>query len=207
MLIASICYCSQLWSPSLMAKELKKKMIELSRESTVMIVSKSINSKGTGFLIGNLYVLTCFHVVAKLAVQGTSINWSLPSDVQVILPSGETIDGTVISIPTQTDLTSLEHDFALIKLKANPTKSFRIVQLASETENFKIGDDLVFSGHPPATPGMVTHRGMVSGFDKSGSLIFVQAAINKGNSGGALLNSQGHVIGIISMREEASPKD
>ncbi len=48
---------------------------------------------------------------------------------------------------------------------------------------------------------MVTHRGMVSGFDGSSSLIFVQASINKGNSGGALLNNQGHVVGIVSMRE------
>ncbi len=42
---------------------------------------------------------------------------------------------------------------------------------------------------------------MVSGFDDSKSLIFVQASINKGNSGGALLNSQGHVVGMVSIRE------
>jgi hypothetical protein len=42
---------------------------------------------------------------------------------------------------------------------------------------------------------------MVSGQDSATSLIFVQAPINKGNSGGALLNAQGHVIGIVSMRE------
>jgi hypothetical protein len=48
---------------------------------------------------------------------------------------------------------------------------------------------------------MVTHRGMVSGLDDSASLIFIQASINKGNSGGALLNSQGQAVGIVSMRE------
>jgi len=201
LLVPILCCCLLSWSPAVEAKEVKINMLELSRESTVMIVSKSSNSKGTGFLIGDEYVMTCFHVVAALSAQGANINWSLHRDIQVILPSGEAIDGTVISVPTQADATPLIQDFALLKLKAKPAKSFQTVQLASEKEDLKVGDDLVFSGYPLATPGMVTHRGMVSGFDKSGSLIFLQAAINKGNSGGALLNGQGHVVGIISMRE------
>jgi S1-C subfamily serine protease len=200
-LIASLCCCLISLLPAVQSKEVIGNMLELSRESTVMIVSKSGNSKGTGFLIGDEYVMTCFHVVAALSVQGTNINWNLYRDLQVVLPLGEVIDGTLISVPTQADATPLMQDFALMKLKAKPTKSFQTVQLASEKEHLKVGDDLVFSGYPLATPGMVTHRGMVSGFDKSGSLIFLQAAINKGNSGGALLNGQGHVVGIISMRE------
>jgi S1-C subfamily serine protease len=75
------------------------------------------------------------------------------------------------------------------------------VELGSEQEAPKVGDEVVFSGYPLATPGMVTHRGMVSGFDATSSLIFVQASVNKGNSRGALLNSDGHVLGIVSMRE------
>lgn len=200
-LIGLLCYCLISWLTVAQAKEVKVNMLELSRESTVMIVSKSGNSKGTGFLIGDTYAITCFHVVARLSVQGSNINWSLHRDLQVILPSGEVIDGTVISVPTQFDATPFKQDFALMKLKAKPTKPFQTVRLASEKEHLKVGDDLLFSGYPLATPGMVTHRGMVSGFDKSGSLVFVQAAINKGNSGGALLNDQGHVVGIISMRE------
>ncbi len=176
-------------------------MLELSRESSVLIESRGGNSKGTGFLIGDRYVMTCFHVIAALSLQGTNINWNVYRDLQITLPSGEVIVGTVISVPTQIDKTPLIRDFALIKLKNKPTKSFQTVQLASEMEHLKVGDDLVFSGYPLATPGMVTHRGMVSGFDKSGSLIFLQAAINKGNSGGAVLNDQGRVVGIISMRE------
>ena len=200
-LVVGLCCCLISWLPAVEAKEVKVNMLELSRESTVMIVSKNGNSKGTGFLIGDEYVMTCFHVVAALSVQGANINWNLYRDLQVILPSGEAIDGTVISTPTQADASPLMQDFALMKLNAKPTKSFQTVQLALEKEHLRVGDDLIFSGYPLATPGMVTHRGMVSGFDKFGSLIFLQAAINKGNSGGALLNDQGHVVGIISMRE------
>lgn len=177
------------------------KTLELSRESTVKLVSKSGNSKGSGFIVDDMHVLTCFHVVAELSIQDSNVNWRLYADLQVILPTGETIDGTVVSIPTQLDATPLLQDYALVKLKAKPSKPFSKVQLAFARESVEVGDDVVFSGYPLATPGMVTHRGMVSGFDSSKSLIFLQAAINKGNSGGALLNDQGHVVGIISMRE------
>jgi S1-C subfamily serine protease len=176
-------------------------VLELSRNSGVMLISQSENSKGSGFLIDDQHVLTCFHVVAAVSFQGSTYNWRLYPDLQVALPSGETIGATVVSVPTNADPSPLVQDFALVRLKSKPTKSFAKVQLASDKEMLEVGDEVVFSGYPLATPGMVTHRGMVSGFDSSTSLIFIQASINKGNSGGALLNSQGHVVGIVSMRE------
>ena len=175
-------------------------VLELSRNSAVMLLSHSGNSKGSGFFVGEQHVLTCFHVVAALKVQGSSVNWSLHPDLQAVLPSGEQISVSVVSVPTQTDPSPLLQDFALLKLMKKPSKKFTMVQLASEKETLKVGDEVVFSGYPIATPGMVTHRGMISGFNNSGSLIFIQASINKGNSGGAILNAQGHVVGIVSMR-------
>jgi S1-C subfamily serine protease len=176
-------------------------ILELSRTSCVMLISKSGNSKGSGALIGDQQVLTCFHVVAAVSVHDSTVNWNVYSDLQVVLPSGETIDATVASLPTQTDVSPVLQDFAIVKLKHKPTKGFAKVQLAPESEVPGLGDEVVFSGYPLATPGMVTHRGMVSGSDSTSSMIFVQAPINKGNSGGALLNSQGHVVGIVSNRE------
>jgi S1-C subfamily serine protease len=176
-------------------------MLDISRDSGVMIVSRAGNSKGSGFFIHDQHIVTCFHVVAKLTTQGSTMNWSIHPDLEVTLPSGETIPATVVSVPAQTDPSPLIEDFAIIRLKYKPSKNYNKVQLASDKELLKVGDDVVFSGYPLATPGMVTHRGMVSGFDSSASLVFVQASINKGNSGGALLNAQGHVVGIISMRE------
>jgi hypothetical protein len=44
-------------------------VLELSRDSAVMLVSQTGNSKGSGFFVGDQYVLTCFHVVAALSVQ------------------------------------------------------------------------------------------------------------------------------------------
>ncbi len=176
-------------------------VLQLSRSSGVRLISQTAQSSGSGFFIGDEFVLTCFHVVASIGVQGNNINWSLYPDLQVVTPSGETIGATVVSVPTQADASPLMQDFALVKLQTKPSKSHSILTLASEKETPAVGDEVVFSGYPLATPGMVTHRGMVSGHDESFSIIFVQAPVNKGNSGGALLNLQGHVIGIVSMRE------
>ena len=176
-------------------------IIDLSRASTVKLISKSGNSSGSGFFIDSQHILTCFHVIAKLSIEDKTVHWSVYSDLQAILPSGEIIDATVVSLPTQTHLAPLVMDFALVKLKAPPSQLPTTLALATDKEALKVGDDVLFSGYPLATPGMVTPRGMVSGFDSSESLIFVQASINKGNSGGALLNSKGHVVGLVSMRE------
>ena len=176
-------------------------ILQLSRSSSVRLISQAAQSSGSGFFVADEFVLTCFHVVASVVVEDKNIKWSLYPDLQVVTPSGETISANAVSIPVQTDTSPLMQDFALVKLQAKPSKSYSILTLASEKEAPTVGDDVVFSGYPLATPGMATHRGMVSGYDESLSLIFVQAPVNKGNSGGALLNAQGHVIGIVSMRE------
>lgn len=176
-------------------------VLQLSRSSSVRLISQAAQSSGSGFFLGDDFVLTCFHVVASISVEGNNVNWTLYPDLQVVTPSGETISATVVSVPTQTDASPLMQDFAFVKLHAKPSKSYSVLTLASVKETPVVGDDVVFSGYPLATPGMVTHRGMVSGHDDSFSMIFVQAPVNKGNSGGALLNAQGQVIGIVSMRE------
>jgi S1-C subfamily serine protease len=64
-----------------------------------------------------------------------------------------------------------------------------------------LGDDVVISGYPLNVPGMVTHRGMISGMTADTSLFFIEAPINKGNSGGALVDKNGNIIGLLSLRE------
>jgi S1-C subfamily serine protease len=176
-------------------------VLELSRQSTVKLVSQIGNSSGTGFFIDDQYLLTCFHVVAALSVQGPTVNWRLYPDLKAELPTGETIEGAVVTPPTQADPSPLTQDFAVVKLQRKPQPIISKLKFAAEQERLEVGSEIVFSGFPLATPGMVTHRGMVSGFDQARTLILIQASINKGNSGGAALNSEGRVVGIISMRE------
>jgi S1-C subfamily serine protease len=196
---AIVALCAFACCPPSRAAEID--VIHLSRDSTARLVTPAGHSSGSAFFIGDQYLLTCFHVVAHLSYQGSTVSSQIYDDLEAILPSGETIPATVLSPPTQADESPLSKDFALVKLKTKPKQPVKIVQLASADEAWDVGDEVVFSGYPLATPGMVTHRGMVSGYDDARSLVFVEASINKGNSGGALLNAKGHVIGIVSMRE------
>jgi S1-C subfamily serine protease len=189
------------FSASACAEPRNVNVIELSREASVKIVSVSGNSSGTGFLVADQYVLTCFHVAAAISVNGNNVNYTIYPDLQVTLSTGETMGAAVITVPTAASPEPLQYDFAVLKLQRQPSKSLRTLTLSSSAGLPTVGDEVIFSGFPLATPGMVTHRGMVSGHDDAQTLIFVEASINKGNSGGALLDQQGEVLGILSNRE------
>src|SRR5438067_762808 len=78
-------------------------VLELSRNSGVRVISKVGNSSGSGFFVGDQYVLTCFHVAAAITVEGNTIKSTIFPDLQVILPSGEQIGAAVVSMPTEAD--------------------------------------------------------------------------------------------------------
>lgn len=176
-------------------------LIHLSRDSCVQISSISGKSKGTGFFIDDKYVVTCFHVIASIAINQNKINYSVFQDLKVMLSTSEEIKASCITLPSQTDLAPLRYDFAILKLDNQKIPNVSPLDLAQDEQSLVVGEEVIFSGYPLATPGMVTHKGMVSGWSLNKEVISIQAAINKGNSGGALLDSNGQVIGIISMRE------
>lgn len=174
-------------------------IIDLSRNSTVEITSVKGKSKGTGFFISDSLVVTCFHVVSTVTVQQQQTNFTIFQDLKVKTNSGEILSANCISAPSQSDPSPLQFDFAILKVASKPKHTQSV--LFSKVNEWKVGSEVYFSGYPLATPAMVTHKGMISGMDQSGSIICIQAPINKGNSGGALLSSEGEVLGIISMRE------
>lgn len=178
-------------------------IINLSRTSCVKVTSKSGNSKGSGFFISDDLVVTCFHVIASTNQNGQKISWNIFQDIQITTIEGETINANCISPPNQADLSPLSQDFAILKLIKKPTNIKNYILEISDQgiKNLKIGSNCYFSGHPLFTPALITHKGMISGIDDSGSIICIQGSINKGNSGGALISGDGKAIGIISMRE------
>ncbi|MGD1046544.1 MAG: serine protease [Bacteroidota bacterium] len=176
-------------------------IIQSSRANCVKIESSSAGISGTGFLYDAQYVATCFHVVASITAQDTITYWHIFQDLRVILSTGDTVDAKCVSPPTKKDLSPLISDFAVLKLSRKQFLNVKPNPIATVDTPLVVGSEIYFSGYPLATPAMVTHKGMISGISADSNIICIQAPVNKGNSGGALLNAKGEVIGIISMRE------
>jgi len=139
---------------------------------------------GSGVIITNTgWVLTNEHVL-----EGAS-------SVEITLMSGETYS------PTQWKYHEIM-DFAFIQLVSGRT-DFPAAVLGSSAD-VTIGEQVVAMGYPLGYPGQATFTtGTVSAVltleDHMGKVLeYIQtdAAVNRGNSGGPLVNLKGEVIGI-----------
>ena len=141
------------------------------------------SSVGSGFIVNKAgYILTNAHVVEDA------------SRITVRLDSGEEFAAKVIG-------TDLETDVAVLKIEAG--KDLPFVKLG-DSEKARVGDWVLAIGSPFGLARTVT-AGIVSQTKREtpyASLFqkFIQtdAAINRGNSGGPLVNMDGEVIGINS---------
>ena len=91
-------------------------------------------------------------------------------------------------------------DIALLKIEADDIRALPL----GDSDDLAVGDFVVVIGNPfgfgqTATSGIVSALGR-SGFIRGGYEDFIQtdAAINKGNSGGALVDLEGRLVGINS---------
>ncbi|CAX61586.1 serine endoprotease DegQ [Erwinia billingiae] len=126
------------------------------------------------------YVLTNNHVVNGA------------SKISVQLSDGREFDAKLIGHDEQTDI-------ALIQISG--AKGLTQIKVA-DSDQLKVGDFAVAIGNPfglgqTATSGIVSALGR-SGLNLEGLENFIQtdAAINRGNSGGALVNLNGELIGL-----------
>ena len=137
---------------------------------------------GSGVIIDATkgYVVTNNHVVDN----ATKIN--------VKLSDGRSFDAKVIGKDPRTDI-------ALLQLK--DAKNLTAIKIA-DSDQLRVGDYTVAIGNPYGLGETVT-SGIVSALGRSGlnaenyeNFIQTDAAINRGNSGGALINLNGELIGI-----------
>ncbi|MDX2308449.1 MAG: Do family serine endopeptidase [Hyphomicrobium sp.] len=135
-------------------------------------------AQGSGFVITeDGFVVTNNHVV-----EGAS-------KIQVSFDDQEKLDADLIGTDARTDL-------ALLKIKSD--KKFPAVKFS--TKPLRVGDWALAVGNPFGLGGTVT-AGIVSALGRdigSGPYDFLQidAAVNRGNSGGPTFNLDGEVIGV-----------
>jgi putative serine protease PepD len=125
------------------------------------------------------------------------------SSVRVKFSDGSTYKGTIVGTDASTDL-------AVVHVDAPASK---LVPLSlGDSDSVQLGDGVIAIGNPFGLDGTVT-AGIVSGLDRQiqapdgmpiDGAIQTDAAINHGNSGGALLNMQGKLIGVTSQIQSES---
>lgn len=138
---------------------------------------------GSGFIVDKTgYILTNAHVIDEA------------SRIIVSLPSGEEFPAKVVGIDSETDL-------AVLKVEAG--RELPALRLGN-SDAARIGDWVLAIGSPfglaqTVTAGIVSQTRRETPYGSQfQKFIQTDAAINRGNSGGPLVNMDGEVIGINS---------
>jgi len=138
-------------------------------------------SLGSGVIISaDGYVVTNNHVV------GENVR-----DITVALPDKREIKGRVVGVDPSTDI-------ALLKINVSGLPAVPW----GDSSQLKVGEWVLAIGSPyqlnqSVTAGIISATGRAGlGFADYEDFIQTDAAINRGNSGGALINGRGELIGI-----------
>ena len=158
--------------------------IESSQKSSSSYFSRGggQSSTGSGVIISeNGYIATNHHVIEN------------GDEISILLEDGRTYDAKLIGSDASTDLALLKVD-----AKGLPHMSF------GDSDSLQVGEWVLAVGNPfrlysTVTAGIVSAKSRnINILDESGIEAFIQtdAAVNPGNSGGALVNTRGQLMGI-----------
>lgn len=160
-------------------------------------LSQVASAKGSGIIISSDgYILTNNHIIDS-SDSSSYYEVSEASKVHVYLYNDETpYEAKIIGTDKKTDL-------AVIKIDKD---NLTVAELG-DSESVKIGEFAMAIGNPLGMESSVT-SGIISAVNRTVesedgntyTLIQTDAAINSGNSGGALVNSEGKVIGINTLK-------
>lgn len=144
---------------------------------------RTVQGLGSGVIINAQkgYIVTNHHVVNNA------------EKINIELNNGQSFPAKLIGKDAQSDIAVLQIE--------NPTNNLKEIRLANSDE-LRVGDFAVAIGNPFGIGQTVT-SGIVSALARSGlnvsgfeNFIQTDASINRGNSGGALVNLNGELIGI-----------
>jgi len=138
-------------------------------------------SLGSGVIVLQGYVLTNNHVIANA------------DDIQVLLYDGRVAKATVVGADVETDL-------AVLRIDAG---NLPVIHIADHRPT-RTGDVVLAIGNPlglnqTVTMGIVSAIGRQLSSSSPEDFIQTDAAINLGNSGGALVNTEGELVGINTL--------
>ncbi|MDD3946849.1 MAG: S1C family serine protease, partial [Clostridia bacterium] len=170
-------------------------IIEDVQDSVVVINVTMSNgtSAGSGVIIaksaseGYSYLMTCLHVVEG------------HTEIEIILTNGKKYNAEFVGgVP--------DSDIALLRM--NIVEGITIAEIRDvEAKPVRIGEDAIAIGNPLGTLGGTVTKGIISAITREinidGSvmtLLQTDAAVNSGNSGGALFDASGLLMGIVNAK-------
>lgn len=170
-------------------------------QDSIVYIEVFVNSRGKSTLYGSAsgiiiskdgYIVTNHHVVEDVDSYTVKVN---NTDPQTGLSTSETYDAELIGNDEDTDL-------AVLKIKANDLPA----AVLGDSNQLHLGDDVIAIGNPLGLETSIS-KGVVSGLnrqisDSARGLSSIQtdAGINSGNSGGALFNMYGEVVGVVNSK-------
>lgn len=138
---------------------------------------------GSGVIISeDGYIVTNNHVVNDAA------------EIEVTLNNNETYKAKLIGLDSKMDI-------ALLKIEADKKLSYAVF---SDSDQIKVGEWVLAVGNPynlnsTVTAGIISAKARNLNTNSIQSFIQTDAVVNPGNSGGALVNTRGELIGINTM--------
>lgn len=160
-------------------------------------MSNKAEAQGSGILISeDGYILTNNHIINSSS-NSSFYEVGKATKVSVFLYNDKTeYEAKVVGTDEQTDL-------AVIKIEKNGLTAAEL----GDSDAVQVGEFSMAIGNPLGLQSSVT-AGMISAVNrevpdsdgKTYKLIQTDAAINSGNSGGALVNSKGQVIGVNTLK-------
>ena len=147
-------------------------------------------ASGSGFILTeDGYVLTNYHVIES------------SNSISVTLYDGKSYDAVLIGYDESSDI-------AVLKIDAEGLTPV----VLGDSDNLNVGDSVVAIGNPLGELTFSLTSGAVSALNReitlsnsvTMNLIQTDCAINSGNSGGALFNLYGEVIGITNAKYSGS---
>ena len=159
--------------------------------------SSTATASGSGIIISeDGYILTNNHIVASSSSE-SYYEVSEATKLTVTLFNDETkYEAKIVGTDEQTDL-------AVIKIEKSGLSKAEF----ADSDNIKVGEFAMAVGNPLGMQSSITcgvisaiNREVTDSDGKKFTLIQTDAAINSGNSGGALVNGEGKVIGINTLK-------
>ncbi|MEV4609257.1 DegQ family serine endoprotease [Neorhizobium sp. LMR1-1-1.1] len=154
--------------------------IPMPHEAPRQRQSERAEALGSGFIISpDGYIVTNNHVIDKAL------------DIKVTLDDGTELPAKLIGADPKSDL-------AVVKIE---TKKPLATVTWGDSDTLKLGDQILAIGNPfgigtTVTAGIVSARGRDLHSGPYDDFIQIDAPINHGNSGGPLVDHDGHVVGI-----------